>query len=75
MHTIEDVYGRLCLEHMNERYELSISDDKMLLTLKMSDEFQLTADDDMIAVARIKSFFGVSYDSVDHTHYTDFEDL
>jgi hypothetical protein len=35
----------------------------------------LTADDDMIAVAKRKSLFGISYDSVDHAHYTDFEDL
>jgi hypothetical protein len=29
----------------------------------------------MIAVAKRKSLFGVPYDRVDHTHYTDFEDL
>ena len=75
MNTIEDVYKRLCLEHMNERYELSISDDKLLLILKISDDLRLSADDDMIAVARRKSLFGVPYDRVDHTHYTDFEDL
>ena len=75
MLTIEEVYRRLCLEHINEQYELSISDDKTLLMLKISDSLQLTADDDMIAVARRKSLFGVPYDPVDHTHYTDFEDL
>ena len=75
MLTIEEVYRRLCLEHVNEQYELSISDDKTLLMLKISDSLRLTADDDMIAVARRKSLFGVPYDSVDHTHYTDFEDL
>ena len=75
MLTIEDVYRRLCLEHVNEQYELSISDDKTLLMLKISDSLRLTADDDMIAVARRKSLFGVPYDRVDHTHYTDFEDL
>ena len=75
MLTIEDVYRRLCLEHINEQYELSISDDKTLLMLKISDSLQLTADDDMIAVASRKSLFGVPYDRVDHSHYTDFEDL
>ena len=75
MHTIEEVYRRLCLEHNNEQYELSLSDDKMLLTMKLSDDLRLTADDDMIAVARRKTLFGVPYDRVDHTHYTDFEDL
>ena len=75
VHTIEDVYRRLCLEHRNERYELSISDDKTILMLKLSDDLRLTADDDMIAVAKRKSLFGISYDSVDHTHYTDFKDL
>ena len=75
MYTIEDVYKRLCSERISERAELSISDDKLLLVLKISDDLRLSADDDMIAVARRKSLFGVSYESVDHTHYTDFEDL
>ena len=75
MNTIEDVYKRLCLERVNEQFELSISDDKTLLMLKLSDDLRLTADDDMIAVARRKSLFGVPYDSVDHAHYTDFDDL
>ena len=75
MNTIEDVYKRLCLEHVNERFELSISDDKTLLMLKLSDDLQLTADDDMIAVSKRKSLLGVPYDSVKHSHYTDFDDL
>ena len=75
MYTIEDVYKRLCSERISERAELSISDDKLLLILKISDDLRLSADDDMIAVARRKSLFGVPYDRVDHTHYTDFEDL
>ena len=75
MHTIEGVYKRLCSERISKRAELSISDDKLLLILKISDDLRLSADDDMIAVARRKSLFGVPYDRVDHTHYTDFEDL
>ena len=75
MDTIEDVYKRLCLEHRNGQYELSISDDKTILMLKLSDDLRLTADDDMIAVARRKTLFGVPYDRVDHAHYTDFDDM
>ena len=75
MNTIEDVYIRLCSEHFNEQFELSISDDKTLLMLKSSDDLRLTADDDMLAVSRRKTFLGVPYDSVDHIHYTDFDEL
>ena len=75
MNSIEDVYKRLCLERINERAELSISGDKTLLMIKIADERVLTADDDMIAISSRKKLFGVPYDRVDHTHYTDFEDL
>ncbi|MBE6950690.1 MAG: hypothetical protein E7451_05060 [Ruminococcaceae bacterium] len=75
MNSIEDVYKRLCLERINERAELSISGDKTLLMIKIADERVLTADDDMIAISSRKKLLGASYDSVDHTHYTDFDDL
>ena len=75
MQTIEDVYKRLCLEHINEQYELSISDDKTILMIKLSDDLRLTADDDMIEFARRKMLFGIPYDCVDHAHHTDFYDL
>lgn len=75
MKTLFDVYKQLCADGVDERFTLTISDDKTLLTVKIGDERVLTADDDMIVVARKKSLLGIPYDSHDHTHYTDFDDL
>ena len=75
MKSLEKVYERLCGEQFRERFELTISDDKTIIVLRVNGEISITADDDMIAVSRRKSLFGVPYDSVEHTHYTDFEDL
>ena len=75
METLSDVYHQLCTDCVDERFTLTISDDKTVLTVKIGEERVLTADDDMIAVVTKKSFLGIPYDSHDHTHYTDFDDL
>ena len=75
METLSDVYHQLCTDCVDEHFTLTISDDKTLLTVKIGDERVLTADDDMIAVVTKKSLLGIPYDSHDHTHYTDFDDL
>ena len=75
METLSDVYHQLCTDCVDERFTLTISDDKTLLTVKIGEERVLTADDDMIAVVTKKSLLGIPYDSHDHTHYTDFDDL
>ena len=75
METLWDVYRQLCADSVDERFTLTISDDKTLLAIKIADERVLSADDDMIAISSRKKLLGVSYDNVDHTHYTDFDDL